>query len=155
MNLEQVLDHFKSSEKIMRNVTSWVELPAREPVYAEFPDFLDRRIKEALERRGVRQLYSHQASAIRAVHEGGSVVVVTPTASGKTLCYNMPVLDAILKDEESRALFLFPTKALSQDQVSELQELITEAGVDVKTFTYDGDTSQSARKLSGRQDILS
>jgi DEAD/DEAH box helicase domain-containing protein len=146
MNLEQVLDHFKSSEKIMRNVTSWVELPAREPVYAEFPDFLDRRIKEALERRGVRQLYSHQASAVQAIHEGGSVVVVTPTASGKTLCYNVPVLDAILKDEESRALFLFPTKALSQDQTSELHELITEAGVDVKTFTYDGDTSQSARK---------
>jgi DEAD/DEAH box helicase domain-containing protein len=146
MNLEQVLDYFKSSEKIMRNVTSWVELPAREPVYAEFPDFLDSRIREALQRRGVRQLYSHQASAIQAVREGENVVVVTPTASGKTLCYNVPVLDAILKDEESRALFLFPTKALSQDQVSELHELITEAGVDVKTYTYDGDTSQTARK---------
>lgn len=146
MNLEQMLDYFKASEKMMSNVTSWVELPEREPVYADFPDFIDARIRTALERRGVRRLYSHQASAITAVNEGGSVVVVTPTASGKTMCYNVPVLNAILKDEASRALFLFPTKALSQDQTSELHELITEAGVDVKTFTYDGDTPQSARK---------
>jgi DEAD/DEAH box helicase domain-containing protein len=146
MNLEQMLDYFKASEKITRNVTSWVELPAREAVFADFPDFIDGRIKAALERRGVHRLYSHQASAISAIHEGNSVVVVTPTASGKTMCYNVPVLNAILKDEASRALFLFPTKALSQDQTSELHELITEAGVDVKTFTYDGDTPQSARK---------
>ncbi len=146
MNLVQMLDYFKASEKITRNITSWVELPAREAVYAEFPEFIDRRIKAALEKRGVRRLYSHQASAISMINNGDSVVVVTPTASGKTICYNVPVLNAILKDEESRALFLFPTKALSQDQTSELHELITEAGVDVKTFTYDGDTPQSARK---------
>lgn len=146
MNLEQMLDYFKASEKMMRNITSWAELPAREAVYAEFPDFIDERIKAALEKRGVRRLYSHQASAISAINDGGSVVVVTPTASGKTLCYNVPVLNSILKDEASRALFLFPTKALSQDQTSELHELITEAGVDVKTFSYDGDTPQSARK---------
>lgn len=146
MNLEQMLDYFKASDKLMKNITSWVELPAKEAVYTEFPDFIDGRIRAALERRGVRRLYSHQASAIREVHDGNSVVVVTPTASGKTMCYNIPVLDAILKDEESRALFLFPTKALSQDQTSELHELITEAGVDVKTFTYDGDTPQTARK---------
>ncbi len=146
MNLEQMLQHFKASEKMMENITSWVEIPAKEAVYADFPDFIDERIKTALERRGVRKLYSHQASAIQAVHDGSSIVVVTPTASGKTMCYNVPVMDAILKDEASRALFLFPTKALSQDQTSELHELITEAGVDVKTFTYDGDTPQSARR---------
>jgi len=146
MNLEQMLDYIKASDKMMRNITSWVELPAKEAVYAEFPDFIDERIKTALEKRGVHRLYSHQASAISAINDGESVVVVTPTASGKTMCYNVPVLNAILKDEASRALFLFPTKALSQDQTSELHELITEAGVDVKTFTYDGDTPQSARK---------
>jgi len=146
MNLEQMLDYFKASEKMEKNITSWVELPAREAVYAEFPDFIDGRIREALEKRGVRRLYSHQADAINAINNGESVVVVTPTASGKTMCYNVPVLNAILKDEESRALFLFPTKALSQDQTSELHELIKEAGIDVKTFTYDGDTPQSARK---------
>lgn len=146
MNLEQILENMKASENIMKNVTAWIELPEREAVYADFPEFIDERIKAALERRGVRKLYSHQASAIQAVHDGKSIVVVTPTASGKTMCYNVPVLDAILKDEESRALFLFPTKALSQDQTTELHELITEAGVDVKTYTYDGDTPQSARK---------
>jgi len=146
MNLGQMLDYFKGSEKMTSNVTSWVEMPAREAVYSDFPEFIDDRIKAALERRGVYKLYSHQASAIEVVHDGNSVVVVTPTASGKTLCYNVPVLDAIIKNEESRALFLFPTKALSQDQTAELHELITEAGVDVKTFTYDGDTPQSARK---------
>jgi DEAD/DEAH box helicase domain-containing protein len=146
MNLEQMLEHIKASGDIMKNITAWVELPAKDAVYEDFPDFLDERIIKALEGRGVRKLYSHQASAIRAVHEGDSIVVVTPTASGKTMCYNVPVMDAILKDESSRALFLFPTKALSQDQTTELHELITEAGVDVKTYTYDGDTPQSARK---------
>ncbi|NMA34372.1 MAG: DEAD/DEAH box helicase, partial [Clostridiaceae bacterium] len=146
MNLEQMLEHIKASGDIMKNITAWVELPAKEAVYEDFPEFLDERIIKALEGRGVRRLYSHQASAIRAVHDGDSIVVVTPTASGKTMCYNVPVMDAILKDESSRALFLFPTKALSQDQTTELHELITEAGVDVKTYTYDGDTPQSARK---------
>ncbi len=146
MNLEQLLEQMKASDRIMANVTSWMEIPAKEAVYAEFPEWLDPKIRGALERRGVRKLYSHQENAISRIHEGRNVVVVTPTASGKTLCYNVPVLDAILKDEESRAIFLFPTKALSQDQTTELHELITEAGVDVKTFTYDGDTPQSARK---------
>lgn len=146
MNLRQMLDYIKTSEKMMRNITSWVEQPAREAVYDDFPDFIDARIREALEKRGVSRLYSHQASAIRVINAGENVVVVTPTASGKTMCYNIPVLNAILKDEESRALLLFPTKALSQDQTSELHELIMEAGVDVKTYTYDGDTPQSARK---------
>lgn len=146
MNLEQMLERIRSSQDMMKNITAWVEVPAKEAVYADFPDFLDERIVKALERRGVRKLYSHQASAIQAVHDGDSIVVVTPTASGKTMCYNIPVMDAILKDESSRALFIFPTKALSQDQTAELHELITEAGVDVKTYTYDGDTPQSARK---------
>lgn len=146
MNLEQMLDYFKASDAVMRNITSWVEIPARQASFSDFPEDLDPRIKAALERRGIRKLYSHQASAINEINAGNNVVVVTPTASGKTLCYNVPVLNAILKDEESRAIFLFPTKALSQDQTAELHQLITEAGVDVKTFTYDGDTPQSARK---------
>ena len=152
MNLEQMLERIRASEDMMRNITAWVEVPAKEAVYADFPGFLDERIIKALEKRGVRKLYSHQASAIQAVHDGDSVVVVTPTASGKTMCYNIPVMDAILKDESSRALFLFPTKALSQDQTTELHELITEAGVDIKTYTYDGDTPQSARKAIRQAD---
>ena len=146
MNLEQMLGYFKASDRIMSNVTRWLEIPARDAVYADFPECVDSRIIAALHRRGVNKLYSHQASAIKEIDNGKSVVVVTPTASGKTMCYNIPVLNAILKDEESRAIFLFPTKALSQDQTSELHELITDVGVDIKTYTYDGDTPQSARK---------
>lgn len=146
MNLEQLLEYLKTSESFMSNVTGWVEIPEREAKYADFPENMDIRLRKALESRGIHKLYTHQADAIRETQRGKNVVVVTPTASGKTMCYNIPVLDAILKDEESRAIFLFPTKALSQDQTSELHELITLAGIDVKTFTYDGDTPQSARK---------
>ncbi len=146
MNLEQLLDFMKSSEKIMSNITKWVEIPERSAVLNDFPESMDSRITDALKRRGVSRLYSHQFSSIKAVEEGQNIVVVTPTASGKTMCYNLPILNAILKDEESRAIFLFPTKALSQDQTSELYELINEIGVDIKTYTYDGDTPQSARK---------
>ena len=91
--------------------------------YEPFPDALDPRLRAALERRGLRQLYSHQAEAYQRVIAGEHIVVTTPTASGKTLCYNLPVLDAILKDAATRALYLFPTKALAQDQMAELHEL--------------------------------
>ena len=146
MNLEQLLQYIKSNERIGKNITHWERIPAREAQFTAFPDWIDPRIKKALEEKGIYRLYSHQAEAISNVKLGKNIVVVTPTASGKTMCYNIPVLDAIIKDEESRALFLFPTKALAQDQMAELHELITKAGVNVKTFTYDGDTPQSARK---------
>jgi len=146
MNLEQMLEYFRTSEDIMQNITKWVEIPAREACYEDFPQCIDERIKTALIRKGRPRLYSHQAEAIRQAEAGKDIVVVTPTASGKTMCYNIPVLNAILKNDETRAIFLFPTKALSQDQTSELHELIEEAGINVKTFTYDGDTPQSARK---------
>ncbi len=146
MNIEQLLEYFKATDRIYGNVTKWVEVPAREASYADFPDWIDKRIIGALKKKGIHSLYSHQASAICAAKNGKDMVVVTPTASGKTICYNIPVLNAILEDEESRAIFLFPTKALSQDQTTELHSLITEAGIDVKTYTYDGDTPQSARK---------
>jgi DEAD/DEAH box helicase domain-containing protein len=118
--------------------------------YEPFPDQLDPRLRTALERRGLRQLYSHQAEAYQRVIAGEHVVVTTPTASGKTLCYNLPVLDAILKDSAARALYLFPTKALAQDQMAELHELcglIAEAGGEaIGVHTYDGDTPADARK---------
>ena len=146
MNLEQLLEQLKHNERVAKNVTCWAQIPSREAVYEEFPKDIDIRIKNALKSKGIYKLYSHQASAVSEVGRGKNIVVVTPTASGKTLCYNIPVLDAIVKDEESRALFIFPTKALAQDQLAELHGLITEAGVEIKTYTYDGDTPQSARK---------
>ncbi|AZR73360.1 ATP-dependent helicase [Anoxybacter fermentans] len=147
MNLVQILETLKSSEEFYANVTAWRTIPAREAKYADFPESLDKRLREVLIKRGIKQLYSHQASAFEAVENGESIVVVTPTASGKTLCYNLPVLNEILKNPEVRALYLFPTKALSQDQLKELHELITLLGEDIKTYTYDGDTPQTARKV--------
>ena len=96
--------------------------------------------------RGFGQLYSHQAAAAEAVHAGKNVVIVTPTASGKTLCYNLPVLDAVLADSDTRALYLFPTKALAQDQLAELHDLNQRLENRFGVFTYDGDTPSDARK---------
>ena len=146
MNVDQLADSLRRDPMFMENVVRWEELPARPAQYAPFPEGLDPRLVPVLQRRGVHQLYSHQAHAVREVLAGRDVVVVTPTASGKTMCYNLPVLSAILNNEDARALYLFPTKALSADQVSELYELIEEMGVDIKTYTYDGDTPGAARR---------
>ena len=105
------------------HVTAVRRLPAVAAQYAPFPDALDARLTRALASRGIAQLYTHQAEAIDHALAGRNVVVITPTASGKTLCYNAPVLNAILQDPSSRALYLFPTKALAQDQLAELQAL--------------------------------
>ena len=118
--------------------------------FVPFPESLDSRLRSALEPRGISRLYSHQAQAIDHALAGRNVVIVTPTASGKTLCYNAPALHAVLQDRSSRALYLFPTKALAQDQLAELQGLCDsisnrpEDGIGV--FTYDGDTPQDARR---------
>ncbi|NQU28187.1 MAG: DEAD/DEAH box helicase, partial [Candidatus Marinimicrobia bacterium] len=96
-------------------------------------------------------LYSHQAATWNNLEAGKNVVVVTPTASGKTLCYNLPVLQTILKDSSAKSLYLFPTKALSQDQVAELHEVVTEVGTAVRVFTFDGDTPQDARQKIRKQ----
>ncbi|MBQ3079263.1 MAG: DEAD/DEAH box helicase [Clostridia bacterium] len=129
----------------MENVTCWRELPPRDARYAPFPDGLDARITSALNSRGITQLYSHQRKALDYACAGRDFVVVTPTASGKTLCYNLPVLREILKDDAARALYLFPTKALSSDQTSELYQLIEAMKCEIKAYTYDGDTPASAR----------
>ena len=146
MNVDQLTMQLRQDPLFMENVVRWEVLPAREAHYADFPEMLDPRLKPILEKRGIRQLYTHQAHSIRATSVGKNVCVVTPTASGKTMCYNLPVLSAILQDENARALYLFPTKALSADQVSELYELIELMGVDIKTYSYDGDTPAAARR---------
>jgi DEAD/DEAH box helicase domain-containing protein len=118
--------------------------------FAPFPASLDDRLRAVLVARGIAQLYTHQAQSIEHTVAGRNVVVITPTASGKTLCYNVPVLNAILQDPASRALYLFPTKALAQDQLAELQTmcetLAESSGDQVGVFTYDGDTPQDARR---------
>ena len=132
----------------MRNVACWKEVPARPARYEPFPDSLDPRVIQAMDKRGVHKLYSHQHQAVTAALQGEDIVVVTPTASGKTLCYNLPVLDAILKNPDARALYLFPTKALSADQAAELYALIDLLGEPIKCYSYDGDTAAPARARS-------
>lgn len=146
MNVDQLTERLKRDPLFMQNVVRWETLPEKAAVYADFPAGMDSRIPPLLERRKIHKLYRHQSMAIDAVLRGEDVVVVTPTASGKTMCYNLPVLSAILQNPDARALYLFPTKALSADQVSELYELIELMGADIKTYTYDGDTPGAARR---------
>jgi DEAD/DEAH box helicase domain-containing protein len=146
VNVPQLVEHLRTSPEHSGNIAAFRHQPARPPRYAPLPDGLDPRLRAAYAKRGIDRLYSHQADAISQTLAGRNVVVVTPTASGKTLCYNLPVLDAVLKDPNARALYLFPTKALSQDQQAELHGLIEAVDADIKTFTYDGDTPGTARR---------
>ena len=120
--------------------------PARDGVFTGFPTVLAPSLKQSLVSRGIRQLYSHQAQALAHAEAGRNVVVVTPTASGKTLCYNLPVLNRLIADPAARALYLFPTKALAEDQLQEFQAAVDAMGSDLRAFTYDGDTPQDARR---------
>src|ERR1700680_5149833 len=113
--------------------------------FAPLPPELSPGLIAALAGRGIDRLYSHQADAYRAVRQGRHLVVVTPTASGKTLCYNLPVLQRLLEDPQRRALYVFPTKALAQDQLAELSALKHGLSIDLRVDTYDGDTSSGRR----------
>ncbi len=132
------------------HVTTVKRLAPAPAILEPFPEALDPRLQQALRARGIDQLYLHQAEAIDHALAGRNVVIITPTASGKTLCYNAPVLHSILSDPSTRALYLFPTKALAQDQLAELHQLADRVGSlgggDIGVFTYDGDTPQDARR---------
>ena len=145
MTIGEYIQRLKNNPSFMKNVTAWRVEPARGAKYGAFPESLDPRVAQVLKARGIERPYIHQSQAIAAAIAKQDFVVVTPTASGKTLCYNVPVLDAILKEPSARALYLFPTKALSSDQVAGLYSMIESMGVDVKAYTYDGDTPASAR----------
>jgi DEAD/DEAH box helicase domain-containing protein len=140
-----VLERALDEPSLASGVVHHERIPAREAEFVDLPAWVDGRIAAGLAGRGIDRLYSHQAEAIEAVRAGRDVVVVTPTASGKTLCYAIPTLQAIADDPAARALWLFPTKALSQDQVAEFSELSVAAGIDISTATYDGDTPAPIR----------
>ncbi|NUM56522.1 MAG: DEAD/DEAH box helicase [Candidatus Hydrogenedentes bacterium] len=146
MNVAQIIDRLKADASFRQNMTTWKTLPARPAKFAGYPERLNPKLVDGMKARGITNLYTHQREAIDAVLDGGHVCVVTPTASGKTLCYNAPVLNAIIGNPNARALYLFPTKALSQDQVAELQTTIDTLQVKIGTYTFDGDTPASARK---------
>jgi len=120
--------------------------PPAEGMFADIPATVDSRLRAAMEKRGIARLYSHQAEAFDAIQAGRNVVIVTPTASGKTLCYNLPVLNLLLGDDGARAMYVFPTKALAEDQLHEFQSAVEEMGSEIRAYTYDGDTPQDARR---------
>jgi DEAD/DEAH box helicase domain-containing protein len=144
-SVPSVIDRLLEDPGVARSLVEHRVIPAREATYAPLPGWIDPRLAAGLAGRGLERLYSHQAEAVEALHAGGDVVVVTPTASGKTLCYNLPVLQAIAEDPAARALYLFPTKALGQDQVAAFRELAAAARLDVSCATYDGDTPAPIR----------
>jgi DEAD/DEAH box helicase domain-containing protein len=127
-------------------VTAVHRIPAREARWAPMPEWVRPELVQAYRAKGVEQLYVHQAEAVERVHSGKNVAVVTPTASGKTLCYNLTVLNSVLENPDTRALYIFPTKALAQDQLSELEDLGRKMGDPFGVFTYDGDTPSDARQ---------
>ena len=140
-------------------VTAVRRLPAREAKFGAEVDGVDERLRTVLRERGIQGFYTHQAEAIEHALNRRNVVITTPTASGKTLCYNAPVLSAVLRDPSTRALYLFPTKALAQDQLAELHALSDQISrrndLEIGVFTYDGDTPQDARRaIRGRAHIV-
>jgi DEAD/DEAH box helicase domain-containing protein len=146
-HLDAVISKFEAlQQKDDSPVRAVHHLPAKPGSYRNFPESVDPRLRAVLAKRGIEKLYSHQAEAFDLVAESRNTVVVTPTASGKTLCYNLPVLDLLLRDPGARAMYLFPTKALAEDQLHEFHSIVDEMGSEIRAFTYDGDTPQDARK---------
>lgn len=146
--LAGVVSHWQASPRIWRNVAFHDRVAPSSAVYGGYPASLAPNVREALRSRGVSQLYAHQVQAFEAARAGRDVVIATPTASGKSLCYNLPVLDALSRGQDTRALYLFPTKALARDQEAALRELMTEAGLPHGAITYDGDTPGDVRRAA-------
>jgi DEAD/DEAH box helicase domain-containing protein len=143
--VQAVLDSLLADPSISNGVIHKADIPPRDADFVPMPDWLDPRLQEGLASRGVTALYRHQAEAVEAVRAHEDVVVVTPTASGKSLCYLIPTLQALADDPTARALYLFPTKALGQDQVAELGELSRASNLTINASTYDGDTPNPIR----------
>jgi DEAD/DEAH box helicase domain-containing protein len=139
------LDHLRGLRGYHGQIVHVERLPAREPRFGRLDHQLPGALAQGLARKGVRELFTHQAQAVNAVRRGESVVVSTSTASGKTLCYNLPVLEAIHGESKVRALYIFPTKALAQDQLRSLRELTEETMPLLRYDTFDGDTPQAKR----------
>jgi DEAD/DEAH box helicase domain-containing protein len=141
----EVLERLLADPVVARAVVARRTIPARAAETRPLPDWLDPRLRAGLAARGLSSLYRHQAEALDALRAGEDIAVVTPAASGKSLCYDLPVLQAIGEDPSARALYLFPTKALSQDQLAALRELADAASLPLAAAVYDGDTPAPVR----------
>lgn len=146
MKISQVLAGLRRHRDFMAGVAAWERLPARPSRPADLPFTLPPALTAGLAARGVTQFFCHQAAAITAAQAGEHVVVATATASGKTLCYTVPVLTRLLARPSARALYLFPTKALAHDQLAETTAVIQAGKLPIAAHSYDGDTPQSRRR---------
>jgi DEAD/DEAH box helicase domain-containing protein len=144
-SIQDVLESLRHHRSLANNIAAEKIIPAEPPKFAPMPAQLTPDVVNVLRARGFEQLYTHQAEAIEATLSGEHVVVVTPTASGKTLCFNVPVLQRLVNRPSARALYLFPTKALSHDQYGGLYDLAQAMDREIKVYTFDGDTPASAR----------
>jgi len=149
--VQEIVEQLAARDHSGEVLTAVHRIPAREAKFAAMPAWVRQELAAAYREKGVARLYSHQAAAAEAVRDGLNVVVVTPTASGKTLCYNLPVLNAVLENTDTRALYLFPTKALAQDQLAELHDLSARLDHRFGVFTCDGDTPADARRAIREQ----
>ncbi len=149
--VDSVVHRWLSERRVVECLAAERTLPAREPQHAPLPAGLDPRLIRGLERRGITRLYDHQAQAISAALSGQHVVIATPTASGKSLCLHVPVLDALAKDANASALYLYPTKALSRDQEQGLHALLADSELGIPALVYDGDTPADARRAARDQ----
>jgi len=144
--VREVIEQLAARDHTGEVLTAVRHIPAREAQWAAIPEWVRPELAAAYAAKRISRLYTHQRAAADAVREGRNVVIVTPTASGKTVCYNLPVLNAVLENADTRALYLFPTKALAQDQLAELHDLGQRLNHAFGVFTYDGDTPSDARK---------
>lgn len=144
--IDDLLVEWQYDEALKQNIVHWQTIEATPARYSQFPNELHPSIKKALTKRGIEQLYTHQREAFDYAINGKSFTAVTPTASGKSLCYHLPVLQKILEDQSSRAIYLFPTKALAQDQKADLNDLIEDMEEEILSYTYDGDTAPAIRQ---------
>lgn len=146
MTISDLLKAWQYDEELKQNIVHWHTLEAMPAVYAEFPEALHPSIQKALHQKGIDKLYSHQREAFDIATKGQSFTAITPTASGKSYCYHLPVLQKILENRNARALYLFPTKALAQDQMTDLAQFIELMEEDILSYTYDGDTAPNIRQ---------
>ena len=155
MSLDSLLSQWREDDETAPNIVSWRSLPARPADLRPIPQGMPSALVKMLQAQGIFELYSHQAEAWKHAKNGENVILATGTASGKTLSYNLPVFSALLEDPNARALYLYPTKALAQDQlsvisgqlsvISQQKELITD-NCSLITGIYDGDTPAGQRK---------
>ena len=151
MELESFLNYLKKDPLFASHVSFWGVSPKKKAEFRDIPKDIHPLLKEQLNRLGIKRLFTHQAEAYHKVVQGADVIITTPTASGKSLAYNLPILNGLLKNDDAKALYIFPTKALSQDQIKVISDFSLQG---IKLYIYDGDTPSSIRQSARRNGRL-